>query len=434
MAIWEALIILLLIVLNGFFAMAELAVVSSRKTRLRQMADAGQRGAATALRLAENPGRFLSTVQIGITLIGIFAGAFGGATLAEELDVWLATTFPNLAPHSAQLALGVVVASITYLSLIVGELVPKHLALRDPERLAAAVAWPMRVMAWIGSPLVWLLDLSTRAVLWVFGLSSIPRQRITDEEIKALIAEAVATGVVERAEQAMIAGVMRLADRPVGAVMTPRTEIVWLDLDDPPELLLRAIHGSRYSRFPAGRGAIDEVQGVVRAKDVLDCYLAGREPDFGALLREVPVVHETTRTLQALELLKQSSARLALVRDEYGGLEGLVTLTDLMEAIVGDLEEPFVAEEPAVVQRTDGSWLIDGGLPLDELRELLNLRELSVEQDYYTLAGLVLAQLGEVPATGQWFVWDGYRFEVVDMDGQRIDKVLVSSEPAKTDS
>jgi putative hemolysin len=228
----------------------------------------------------------------------------------------------------------------------------------------------------------------------------------------------------------MISGVMRLADRPVGAVMTPRTEIVWLDLDDPPELLLQAIHGGRYSRLPAGRGAIDEVQGVVRAKDLLDCYLAGQEPDFDALLREVPVVHETTRTLQALELLKHSSARLALVRDEYGGLEGLVTLTDLMEAIVGDLEEPPVAEEPAVVQRADGSWLIDGGLPLDELRELLNLREISAEQGYYTLAGLVLARLGEVPATGQWFDWGGYRFEVVDMDGQRIDKVLVSSKAA----
>jgi putative hemolysin len=430
MVIWEPLIILLLIVLNGFFAMAELAVVSSRTARLRQMAESGRRGALTALRLAENPGRFLSTVQIGITLIGIFAGAFGGATLAEELDVWLATTFPNLVPHSAQLALGLVVASITYLSLIVGELVPKHLALRDPERLAATVAWPMRTMAWLGSPLVWLLDRSTRTVLWVFGLSSTPRQRITDEEIKALIAEAAAAGVVERAEQAMISGVMRLADRPVGAVMTPRTEIVWLDLDDPPELLLQAIHGGRYSRLPAGRGAIDEVQGVVRAKDLLDCYLAGQEPDFDALLREVPVVHETTRTLQALELLKHSSARLALVRDEYGGLEGLVTLTDLMEAIVGDLEEPPVAEEPAVVQRADGSWLIDGGLPLDELRELLNLREISAEQGYYTLAGLVLARLGEVPATGQWFDWGGYRFEVVDMDGQRIDKVLVSSKAA----
>jgi CBS domain containing-hemolysin-like protein len=354
MVIWQVLIILLLIVLNGFFAMAELAVVSSRKARLRQMAEAGQRGAAAALRLAEHPGRFLSTVQIGITLIGIFAGAFGGATLAEKLDAWLAATFPALAPYSGELALGLVVASITYLSLIIGELVPKHLALRDPERLAAAVAWPMRMVAWIGSPLVGLLDLSTRAVLRLLGVSSISGQRITDEEIKTLIAEAAATGVVERAEQEMISGVMRLADRPVGAVMTPRTEIVWLNLDDPPELL---------------------------------------------------------------------------VRDEYGGLEGLVTLTDLMEGIVGDLEETRASEEPEVVQRANGSWLIDGGLPLDELWELLSLREIPVEEDYYTLAGLVLARLGEVPATGQWFVWGGYRFEVVDMDGRRIDKVLVSPEP-----
>ena len=429
MVIWEILIILLLIVLNGFFAMAELAVVSSRKARLRQMADTGQRGAATARRLAEHPGRFLSTVQIGITLIGIFAGAFGGATLAEKLDVWLAATFPTLAPYSGKLAFGLVVALITYLSLIIGELVPKHLALRDPERLAATVAWPMRTVAWIGSPLVWLLDVSTRAVLRLLGVSSISEQRITDEEIKTLIAEAAASGVVERAEQEMISGVMRLADRPVGAVMTPRTEIVWLNLDDPPELLLQAVQGGRYSRFPAGRGAIDEAQDVVLAKDLLDCYLTGREPDFDALLREAPVVHENARSLQVLDLFKQSSARLALVRDEYGGLEGLVTLTDLMEGIVGDLEEARAAEEPEVIQRADGSWLVDGGLPLDELWELLNLREIPDDEGYYTLAGLVLARLGEVPATGQQFVWAGYRFEVVDMDGRRIDKVLVSREP-----
>lgn len=430
MALGEVLIILLLIVLNGFFAMAELAVVSSRKGRLRQMAEAGQRGAAMALRLAEQPGRFLSTVQIGITLISILAGAFGSATLAQPLDAWLAATFPAIAAHSASLALGLVVASITYLSLIIGELVPKHLALRDPERLAVAVAWPMWVIAWIGSPLIWLLDGSTRAVLRLLGESSVPKQRVTDEEIKTLLAEAAAAGVVEQAEQAMISGVMRLADRPVSAVMTPRPAIVWLDLDDPPAVLLRTIRAHRFPRFPAGRGTIDEVQGVIRAKDVLDDYLAGREPDFGALLREAPVVHESTDALQILDLLKRSSARLALVRDEYGGLEGLVTLTDLMEAIVGMLAEPRATAEPPVVRREDGSWLMDGALPVDELWEWLGPPETPPENDYYTLAGLVLARLGEVPVTGQWFIWGGYRFEVVDMDGQRIDKVLVSREPA----
>lgn len=430
MVIHEVVIILLLILLNGFFAMAELAVVSSRKIRLRRMADAGQYGAATALRLAECPGRFLSTVQIGITLIGIFTGAFGGATLAASLDAWLAAIFPAFAPWSAELALGLVVAVITYLSLIIGELVPKHLALRNPEQLAAAVAWPMQVIAWIGSPLVWLLDRSTYASLRLLGVSSIPAHRISDEEIKMLIAEAAATGVVEHAEQEMISGVMRLADQPVGAVMTPRPAIVWLNLNDPPESLLRAIQGGRYSRFPAGRGAIDDVQGVVRAKDLLDCYLAGQEPDFAALLRETPVVHESARTLQVLDLLKRSAARLALVRDEYGGLEGLVTLTDLMEAVVGDLEENQEPVEPEVVRRDDGSWLMDGSLPVSELEELLNLRVQPDAGAYYTLAGLVLAQLGEVPTTGQGFVWSGYRFEVVDMDGRRIDKVLVSPEPA----
>lgn len=228
----------------------------------------------------------------------------------------------------------------------------------------------------------------------------------------------------------MIAGVMRLADRSVGAVMTPRTEIVWLNLDNPPDVLLREIHRRRHSRLPAGYGTIDEVQGVIQAKDLLDCYLAGRSPDFKALLREIPVIHESARTLQAMELLKKSSAHLALVRDEYGGLEGLVTLTDLLESIVGDLEEPLEKEPPKVVPRADGSWLIDGGFPLDELRDLLNLPENANGGIYYTLAGLVLARLGDVPATGQRFVCGNYRFEVVDMDGRRIDKVLVSPKPA----
>ena len=429
MVIGEILIILLLIILNGFFAMAELAVVSSRKARLRQLAEAGQRGAAAALRLAEQPGRFLSTVQIGITLIGIFAGAFGGATLAQPLEKWLAATVPAIAHLSGELALILVVASITYLSLIIGELVPKHLALRDPERLAAAVALPMQVVAWLGSPLAWLLDRSTHAVLRLFGLHSISSHRITDEEIRTLIAEAAATGVVERAEQTMICGVMRLADRPVAAVMTPRRDIVWLDLDQPPSVLLQTIRHSGYSRFPMGRGTIDDVQGVVLAKDVLHRHLDGKDLNMTTLAREAPAVHKNAGALHVLNLLKHLPARLALIRDEYGGLEGMVTLTDLMEAIVGDLEDNSAGQEPEIIPRQDGSWLIDGGLPADKLKELLNLRELPGDDDYYTLAGLVLAQLGEVPTAGQGFDWGGWRFEVVDMDGQRIDKVLVSPEP-----
>ena len=431
MAFWDCLIILLLILLNGFFAMAELAIVSSRPARLKQMAQAGRRGAAAALRLAEQPGRFLSTVQIGITLIGIFAGALSGATLAESLGAWLAVTFPPIAAQSSGLALGLMVAVITYLSLIIGELVPKHLALRDPERLAAAVALPMEALAWIGSPLVGLLDRSTRAVLRWLGLSAIPSRRVTDEEIKALLVEAAAAGVVERAEQAMISGVMRLADRSVRAIMTPRIAIVWLNLREAPEVLLRTVRESGYSRFPAGCGTIDEIQSVVHAKDLLNGYLNGQVLDFSALSREAPVVHESARTLQVLEVLKHSPVRLALVRDEYGGLEGMVTLADLMKAIIGDLVEPQAATEPEIVQRDDGSWLMDGSLPLDELQEVLNLREIPVDNGYYTLAGLALAQLGEVPVTGQWFIRDGYRFEIVDMDGQRIDKLLVSREPVE---
>jgi putative hemolysin len=438
MVIWELIVVILLIVLNGFFAMSELALVSARKARLQVLAGEGHRGAACALQLAENPGRFLSTVQVGITLIGILAGAFGGATLAQELGAYLAG-FPLLAGYSHALALGVVVALITYLSLIVGELVPKQFALRHAEGIAARVARPMNALARVATPLVALLEASTRLGLRLLGSAAVPRQTVSDEEIKALVAEATEAGVVEHAEQQMIAGVMRLADRPVPAVMTPRPDIVWLDLEDDAAAIQRALRESGYSRFPVARGDLDEVLGIVQARDLLNQLLDGKPMQLEQVLHEAPVVPESAKALRVLELLKRSPIHMALVVDEYGSLQGLVTATDILEAIVGELIEPGASGERDIVQREDGSWLIDGGLALDELQELLRLRELPSEGDIHTLAGLVLTQLAHLPTAGEHFELGGYRFEVVDMDGLRIDKVLVSKtavpdEPAGLDS
>lgn len=431
MILWELLIVLLLIVLNGLFAMSELAVVSARRARLQVLAEQGSKGAAAALKLTEHPGRFLSTVQIGITLIGIFAGAYGGATLSEPLAAWL-TQYPAFAPHADALALTLVVALITYLSLIVGELVPKQLALRNPERIATLAARPMMVLAFCAAPVVHLLDLSANLGLRLFGAEAQTEQKVTDEEIRTLIKEATEAGVVEHSEQAMIQGVMRLADRPVKALLTPRPDIVWLDPGDSDAENVATLRESPYSRYPVCRGSVDEILGVVQAKDLLDDALAGKPLDLRACLREAPVVHEDASALGLLETLRTSPLPLAFVVDEYGDLIGMVTATDVLESIVGDMAEHDGSVEPDVVVREDGSWLLDGGLPIDEMKELLHLRELPDEDEFNTLAGYLLARLGHLPATGEVMQSDGYRFEIVDMDGRRIDKVLVAAliEPA----
>ncbi|MFO1350551.1 MAG: hemolysin family protein [Gammaproteobacteria bacterium] len=425
MMVWELLIILFLIVLNGFFAMAELAVVSARKIRLQLLADEGHRGAVAAIQLAKHPSRFLSTVQIGITLIGIFAGAYGGATLAQKLGAYLAS-FPLLAPIADGLALTLVVASITYLSLIAGELVPKQLALRSPERIAAWVAKPMAFLSMLAAPLAYVLDASTRLALRMLGETQLNQQAVTDEEIKGLIAEATAAGVVELTEQAMIGGVMRLADRPARVIMTPRPDVVWLDLDDSPEHVRATLRENGYSRFPVGRGDLDNVLGVVQAKDLLDCLIDGKSLDIEAALHERRWCMREANALQVLEILKQSPLHVALVVDEYGSLRGIVTATDILKAIVGALAAQGESAEPEIVQREDGSWLLDGGLAIDELKELLRIRELPGDDEFHTLAGIMLAQFGHVPTIGEHFSWGDYRFEVVDVDGRRVDRVLVS--------
>jgi len=425
MVVVEVLIILLLILLNGFFAMSELAVVSVRRARLQAMAEQGRRGARAALALADEPGRFLSTVQIGITLIGILAGAFGGARLAEPLARWLAQ-WPALAPWSGQIGLALVVGAITYVSLVVGELVPKQLALRNAERIACWAAYPMGLLTKGASPLVSLLDFSTRAGLRLFGAAGGARMPITDEEIRTMLREATQAGVVEEVEQELITGVMRLADRPVAGIMTPRPDIEWLDINADPAECSRRLRRSSYSRLLVCDGSIDEVLGVVQAKDLLDRGLQGLPLDLRASLREAPAVPETMSALRVLDLLKRAPVHMALVVDEYGSVMGIVTPADVLKVIVGGLAEHGELPERRAVRRSDGSWLLDGGMAVDEVAELLKLPGLRASDDYHTLAGWVLTRFDRVPQTGEYIDWNGWRFEVVDMDGHRIDKLLAA--------
>jgi putative hemolysin len=424
MPLLEILVVLALVLLNGYFAMSELAVVSARPIRLEVQAGKGGRGARLALALARDPGRMLSTVQIGITLVGIVAGAFGGARLAEPLDDALARV-PALAPVSAEIAYTLVIAVITYLSLIVGELVPKHLALRAPERVAALVAPTIDLLSRISTPAVWLLETSSRFVLRLLGGEAQPAETVTEEEVRMLIAAGTRTGVFHRQEQEMIGRVLRLADRPVRAIMTPRVELVWLDVEDKPDEIARIVRESGHSRFVVARGSLDDVLGVVHVRRLLDACLAGQTPDLRAAVRPMLVVPDRMPVLRALEGLRQARVSMALVVDEYGEVEGVVTVEDVLEAVVGDMPERRLGEEPAIIRREDGSLLMDGLLPLDEVKLTLGFESLPDEKTYHTLAGFILAQFGRVPEEGQTVAYGGWRFEVVDMDGRRIDKVLV---------
>lgn len=423
--LFEALVILLLIILNGIFAMSEIAVVSARKTRLEQWANEGDGKARAALELANAPNQFLATIQIGITLIGILAGAFGGATIARAIAVGL-DEIPIVAPYSRPVSLAIVVLIITFLSLIVGELVPKRLALNSPERIASTMATPMRALARLASPVVYVLDLSTDAILRVLGMRPVVEPPVTEEEIRALIAQGTQAGMFEEAEQEMVERVFRLGDRRVSAVMTPRTEIVWVDSEAPLEEIQQTIAQSTHSRILVAQGSLDDVLGVVHAKELLLPLLRGEPLDLTAVLRQPLYVPESMRALEVLELFKQSATHIALVIDEYGGVQGLVTPSDILEAIVGDLPEPGEQVDPLAVQREDGSWLLDGMLSIDDFKELFHLGRLPDEDQgvYQTLAGFVIMQLGRIPAVSDHFEWGGLRIEVVDMDGNRVDKVL----------
>ena len=421
----DLLVILLLVLLNGFFAMSELALVSSRRARLKQFAEQGRRGAGAALVLADDPGRFLSAVQIGITLIGILAGAFSGATLAHKLAGWLAQ-FPPLAGFAETIAIFLVVLGITYLSLILGELVPKRIALADAEVVASRVAPPMMLLSKVASPMVWLLRVSSEAVLRALGLTGDRQTTVTEEEVKAMVEEGADAGVFQASERDMIAGVLRLADRPVSAIMTPRIDVVWLDRTADAEQVRSRITGSGHSRFPVGNGDIDATEGVVHAKDLLDRMMAGEPLDIAACVREPLFVHEGTPVLKMVELFRASRVHMALLVDEYGSFEGIVTPTDILVAIAGEFPEDEAEAEPSAVRREDGSWLIDGRTDINHVERIIERRGLQADGDYHTLAGFVLWELGHVPRIGEHLDWRGLRFEVVDMDGRRIDRVLVT--------
>jgi putative hemolysin len=423
MLTFEILLVLALVVLNGVLAMSELAIVSSRTGRLKSMSDRGVKGARAALALAEDPGRFLSTVQVGISLVAILAGAFSGSALGDRLaNQLMAWGMPEYYARPAGFT--IVVSIITYISVIIGELVPKQLALKHPEVIACRVAYPMDVLSRIAGPFVWLLDGSGRALIRLLGLKESSDAAVTDEEIKSLIAEAESAGVIESGERDMIAGVMRLGDRPVRALMTPMTDIDMIGIGDDLSELRKKIVATPHSRIPVRGEDTEEVIGIIVIKDVADALLERRKLDIDKLIQKVPVIPESMPALEAMELFRGSSIHMAFVQDEYGRTLGLVTAADLLSAIAGSLE-PLGEGDDRAVQRDDGSWLLPGDMAVDEMAELIGFA-LPPKRRYETVAGLVVDAFKHLPSLGQAVKLGQWRFEVVDLDGRRVDKVLAS--------
>ncbi|MBD9387121.1 HlyC/CorC family transporter [Rhizobium sp. CG4] len=416
-------IVVLLTVLNGVLAMSELAVVSSRPARLKVLAAQGSKGAAIAISLSENPGRFLSTVQIGITLVGILSGAFSGATLGARFTAWLLAQGVSDRLADA-LGVGTVVVAITYLSLIVGELVPKQIALRDPERVAARVAPAMMLLSKIGAPLVWLLDKSGKLILGLLGHSGDTGASVTDDEIRTVLAEAHSAGVIETEESAMISGVMRLADRNARGLMTPRRDVEVIDIEDTAEEIREQLRSTQRSRLPVRNGSSDEILGVLFVKDAFDAFASGKELNVREAMREVPVVSDLTSAVDVIQSLRRSTVHMVLVYDEYGHFEGIISSGDILEAITGAFQEED-DEEPAMVEREDGSFLVAGWMPADEFADLMGF-QIDDDAEFETVAGLVLGEFRRLPQLGEHVTRNGWRFEVIDLDGHRIDKVLVS--------
>jgi putative hemolysin len=430
----EVSVILVLIFLNGLLAMTEMAVVSARKARLQQRVNEGDEKAQAALNLANEPGDLLSTVQIGITLIGILAGAFGGATVARTLAGRL-EEIPALAPFSSSIAFLAVVLLISYFSLIFGELVPKRLALNNPEKVAISMARPMGLISLLASPLVRLLSFSTNIVLKLVKSGVPDEPSVTEEEVKVMIEQGTQAGIFEEAEQDMLEGVFRLADLRIENLITPRTEVEWLDLSNPMADHLKKVMESDLSLFPVAEENIDEVRGVVHAKDLLAAYVRTGSFDLQEFIREPVYVPQYMPALKVLELIKESRLPMALVIDEYGGLQGLVTVNDILEAVVGDMLNLGEVDEPGIVQREDGSYLLDGMLNIREVADLFSIKSFPGERQghFQTLAGFIITYLGRIPAAAEFFEWERLRFEVVDMDGLRVDKVMVRILPAQPD-
>ncbi|MGB3491553.1 MAG: hemolysin family protein [Elainellaceae cyanobacterium] len=430
----ELLIILALVITNGVFAMAEIAIISVRKTRLQELVNQGNVKARIALDLSNSPNRFLSTVQVGITLIGILAGAFGGATLSQSLAQYVAL-IPWVGQWSHAIALSTVVIGITYLSLIIGELVPKRLGLNNPEKIAINVAKPMSVLSAIVAPIVHLLSTSTEVILRMIGVEQASSEPlITEEEIKVLVRQGTEAGMFEVAEQDMVERVFRLGDQNVGNLMTPRLDILWLDLSDSIEINREKMVNSNHTRFPVCHDSIDNVLGVLNATDVLTQTLRNEPLDFTDILRSPLFLPASTRAFKVLELFKQSGTHIAFVVDEYGVIQGLVTLNDVIEVIIGDIPFADHPHELPAVQRDDGSWLIDGMLSIDRFKEIFKLTYLPNEEhsNFQTLGGFVITYLGRIPAAADYFEWHNFRFEVMDMDGNRVDKMLVMPSRRRT--
>jgi putative hemolysin len=418
----QLVILFILILLNGVFALSELALVSARRAMLTLMERRGVRGAAKARVLADNPQSYLPASQFGITLIGILTGVFGGAQLGEHLAAPLAR-IPLIAPYAGPLSLAITVIGITFFTLVFGELVPKQLALRHPERLAAAVAQPLSWLATAATPAVWLLGQATRLVLSAFGPAGPDRRAMSEEELKAMLVEGAETGVLETEERDIIERVLRLADKPVRAIMTPRTEIAWIDRTAPRPTIIATLRAAPHSRFVVCDGSIDNVAGIVQAKDILDRVLDGKDFSLAAALRQPMAIPDSVSALEALERLKSDTLGIAIVLDEYGSFEGMVTAADVLEAIVGDAEDSGPKEGES--ELTQESYELDGLMPVDETKARLHLPDLPNEGSYHTLGGLILALLQRPPREGDAIAFGGWKFEVIEMDGRRVERLKV---------
>jgi magnesium and cobalt exporter, CNNM family len=418
----ELVIIVLLVLLNGFLAMSEFAVVSSRRTRLERLAADGHPGARAALQLANEPGRFLAALQVGLTSISILAGAFSGLTLARRVDAWL-DQFPAVASYSKPVAVVIVVLGVTYLSLVVGELAPKQIALKNPEAIAVRVARPLLAFTRVTAPLVWLLNLSTVSLLGMFGFRPGFERRLTDEDIIGVLIEGEKSGLIHAAEREMIEDVLDLADRSVGTIMTPRPDVAWIDIEAPQAVIAKSVRDCPYPQVLACRGTIDKLVGIVRKQDLLEQALEHGSLDVTKALQSPLIIPERTSILRTLDLFRQTPVNAAVIVDEYGIVQGIVTRTDLLEAVAGRLPDVDLKSDRRVIRRPDGSLVIDGATPIPDVAQLLDLDD-AAEKDFVTVAGLVLSKLDHVPEPGEQVSCGGWRFEIAAMDGARISKVL----------
>lgn len=426
---FEIFIVIFLILINGVFSMSEMAIVSSRKARLQQRADEGHRGSRIALELANNPSRFLSIIQIGITLISILVGAYGDATIGRELDKIL-SLIPFIAPYSNGLSMVIVIALITYITLIAGELIPKRIALTNAEYIAGLMAPLMKAVSVISSPLVHFLSITTEWSLRFMGIRQSQDLPVTEEEVKLMIEQGAQVGVFEATEQEMVERVFRLADQPVSAIMTPRMDVIWLDVNADTETLFETVSQHEFSHFPVIEDSPDNVIGMIFIRDLLGPVMRHEKVNLKKHLKPAQFIPESMSALEVLERFRKTGTHLALVIDEYGGFQGVVSIKDILEAIVGDLPIASEQSDPELVEREDGSLLVDGKMLVDDLKRHLEVKRLPHEEDgyYHTLGGLIMTHLGRIPVTGDYFDWHGYRFEVVDMDGRRVDKVLIAKQ------